>query len=506
VRVRLYYLRHISSVIQRRSRTPYRYRWALLAALAGIAVTVACSTGDGGRGSTSAGGSVAGGVAGAQVSAGSPADAGRGGAVTGGAGSGTDSGGAGYGGAGQAGAVSDPAGAGGTSGAGGSVSGGSSGTSGTSVTTPTRFGIAFSDTIIARWPDPRNIAGVARGWDYNNGIVLRGMQAMFEKTRDARYRNYIKRYVDYFLDSGGNLYVDAMSSQRIEAQPHSLDLIQPAALLLFLAEQYPTEGKYRLGADRVRSLFTAFPVNADGGFWHKQTYPNEMWLDGIYMAGPFLAKYGASNAACGAYCADTAVAQTTLISRHVLLPSGLLRHGWDADRNAVWCTGACQATGVSAEVWSRGLGWYAMALVDMLEWLPPAHAGRAALIALLEGIAAGVKSAQDPATGLWCQVVDKCDRSDNWLEASGSAMLVYALKRGADRGHLDPAYLAVAGAGWAGLRAHMIGTDALGPTINDSAEGMSIQATYADYVARPKTSNFYHGLCAIQLAASVMED
>ncbi len=380
-------------------------------------------------------------------------------------------------------------------------------TSGVGSRAPT-LAVQFANTVIDRWPDPRTITGVARGWDYNNGIVLRGMMEVFKKTNDARYLAYIKQYVDGFVDDAGNLFVDAAHARRIQDQAFSLDVIQPANLLLFLAEQFPADTRYQTAATAVHDMFATFPVNGDGGFWHKQTYPNEMWLDGIYMAEPFLARYGAAHAACGSACNDTPVQQATLLASRVRLDSGLLLHGWDYDHNAAWCTGPCaglSGSGLSPEVWSRSLGWFAMALIDILEVLPAAHPGRASLVELLSGVAAGAASTQDSATGLWCQVVDKCSDPGNWTESSGSAMLVYALKHGVDRGYLDAGYLSVALRAWEGLETNKIGSDAVGPVINDSADGTSIQPTYAAYVGIVRKANSYHGLCAIQLAAAAME-
>lgn len=463
-------------------------------------------------GGSGAGGAIsAGGVSGGEGStggsvSGSPSRAG-GSSVAGSSGM---NGGSGVGGSsGGADAASSGAGAaqGGAAGAGGS-SGSASVAGGTASGGQTSWAVQFADTVIKRWPDPRNITGKAREWDYNNGIVLRGMTEVWNKTQDPRYLAYLKKYVDYFVDAQGALYVDAAHTGRVQDQPYSLDLILPANLLLVLSKQYPSDMRYQTAAATVRGMFAVFPVNGDGGYWHKQTYPNEMWLDGIYMAEPFLVNYGAANASCGAFCNDTPVTQATLLASHARLASGLLLHGWDFDHNAAWCTGACAGTtgtGLSPEVWGRALGWYAMSLVDILSVLPGAHPGHASLSTLLTSLAAGAKGAQDPASGLWCEVIDQCAQAGNWTESSGSGMLIYALKVGVDRGYLDPSYLSVAQKAWQGLQAQKIGSDATGPTINDAADGASIQPSYAAYVAIAKVSNSYHGLCAVQLAAAAME-
>ncbi len=184
----------------------------------------------------------------------------------------------------------------------------------------------------------------------------------------------------------------------------------------------------------MRALYDGFPKNADGGFWHKQTYPNQMWLDSIYMGEPFLAEYGDVVGTCGAFCADTVVLQSSLVATHLQDPtSGLLRHAWD-DSTGTKATWADPTTGASSEVWGRALGWYVMSLVDNLPLLPASTNGKSELLAVLQQAMSGIASGQDAATGLWFQVVDKGDRSDNWLETSGSGMFVYALEAGVRRG------------------------------------------------------------------------
>src|SRR5262249_38584593 len=150
--------------------------------------------------------------------------------------------------------------------------------------------------------------------------------------------------------------------------------------------------------------FDTFPRNADGGFWHKDTQPNEMLLDGIYMLTPFLARYGAVFS-CGSYCPDTIREQDGLLYFHVHdAQTHLVYHAWDQDRNASW---ANPTTGVSSQVWSRGLGWFAMSLVDALVDLPTPDPAHAELLAMLQEIAQGARNTQDAATGLWFQVVDQ---------------------------------------------------------------------------------------------------
>ncbi len=355
--------------------------------------------------------------------------------------------------------------------------------------------VRFANAVMTRWPDPSSITSPS-AWEYNHGIVLRGIEQVYRRTSDARYLAYIKKYVDTYVNASGVVNMPA---------EHSFDNIQPSVLLPFLFQQTKT-AKYQTAADNIRARYNSIPRNADNGFWHKQTYPNQMWLDSIYMGEPFLARYGAVFGTCGNFCGDTVVEQVLLIAQHVRdATTGLLYHAWDdsaAGQKASW---ADPTTGRSPVIWGRAMGWYAMALVDTLGDLPATQSGRADMLTILGSLATGLESTQDKSTGLWYQVVDQGSKSDNWLETSASGMFVYALKVAVDRGYIDSSYLAVASRGWQGLQAKVT-TDSSGlPTINGAVQGMGVQTTYAGYINQSTLSNSPHGLCAIMLAASEME-
>ena len=353
--------------------------------------------------------------------------------------------------------------------------------------------IRIADAVLARWPDPLTLS--PKGWEYTSGIVLRGIAEVWKVHHEPRHLAYIKRWVDAFVAADGRIDLGD------DASGHNLDRIQPGVLLLLL-DQETGERRYQLASMWLRARFDEFPRNLAGGYWHKKKYPNEMWLDGLYMAQPFLTSYGRRFGE-GSFCWDTAVRQILLAASHTRVDGQhLFRHAWDEDRNAAW---ADPRTGVSPEVWGRASGWFLMALVDVLEDLPPSHPGYGRLVALLREAASGVRETQDPKSGLWHQVMDKGGLADNWLETSASGMFVYALRRGVERGHLDPSFGPVAEKGWAGLLAGL-GSDAAGrPVIRGAVEGMSVQKDYAGYVARRRLEDSPHGICAYLLAASAME-
>jgi unsaturated rhamnogalacturonyl hydrolase len=370
---------------------------------------------------------------------------------------------------------------------------GASGDGGCGVGTlpSTSLAVSFADMILATWPDPRSLSGTTAAFEYNAGIVLHGIEEVFLRTGDPRYLAYIKQYVDHFVDDAG--VVDIPDA-------HSFDNLQPAILLPFLWQQTGLT-KYQLGAQTIRNRFPSIPRNPDQGFWHKETYPNQMWLDGIYMGEPFLSRFLAVFDGGDDFCPFTVVQQTTLLAAHVQDDAGLLYHAWDDTKMAAW---ANPVTGVSPVVWGRGDGWFAMSLVDTLGDLPTGYPGYAAMLSILQSMAAGLKATQDPATGLWYEVLDEGSRSDDWNETSCSGMFVYALKTGVDRGYLDSSYMSVVNLGWQGLKTQVKGT-AASPIINNAVAGLGVQTTYAAYVGAARESNSSQGLCAILLAGSVME-
>ena len=359
---------------------------------------------------------------------------------------------------------------------------------------PAPWGVRFADAVMALWPDPAAIDPAKNGWEYNTGIVLFGMSKMYDATKDPRYLDYIKRWVDGYVDDKGALGWD-------QTRTHNLDYIQPGMLVLFLYER-TGDPRYRAAARAVREAFDRIPKNADGGFWHKGIYPNEMWIDGIYMGEPFLVNYGRlfDDAAFGN---DMAVFQSTLAAQHCLDPkTGLLYHAWDQDRNAAW---ADPATGRSPIIWGRGMGWFVMAMVDILEQLPAAHPGYPKLHDLLKKNVAGLAKTQDPKTGRWFQVMDQPELAGNWLENSSSGMFIYAIRKAVRLKLVEASYLPVAERAWTGLQA-TFEQDANGrPVFTEAVKGMGVQKDAAGYLAVPRLENSTHGLMAAMIAASEME-
>src|SRR6185437_7051999 len=308
-----------------------------------------------------------------------------------------------------------------------------------------------ADAAILRWPDGRWVpAGQHWAWNYELGTLLEGMDAVWLNTADARYYNYIKASVDQFVEADGSIPTR-------KAEEYQLDniLLGRQLLLLYGVTQ---EKRYADAAQTLYEQLMHQPRNPAGGFWHKQRYPNQMWLDGLYMAEPFYAEYASRFNHPEGFKDITH--QFALMDQHARDPkTGLLYHGWDESKRQRW---ADPVTGHSPNFWDRAIGWYAMALVDTLDSFPRTHPQRAELIAILNRLAKAVANYQDPKTGLWYEVVDKRSGKGNYLETSGSSMFVYALARGVRNGYLPASYLAVAKRGYKGLTSEFIKTDADG--------------------------------------------
>lgn len=261
-------------------------------------------------------------------------------------------------------------------------------------------------------------------WRYEDGLGLLALDAVADRWR-PEYRAYVDTALESLVDETGRI-----AGYRLE--DYNLDCINPGKLLFDRAHRRDG-GRYRKALELLRTQLRRQPRTPSGGFWHKAIYPDQMWLDGLYMAAPFLIRYGLEFGEPAAVA--EAVRQLLLMeSRARDADSGLLRHGWDEGRGEAW---AEPETGRSPCCWGRAVGWYVMALVDCLALLPVEEEGRGALVRILQGLMAALRRVADPLTGLWWQVLDRPGKAGNYLEASASAMFVYAMAKGIRLGFLE---------------------------------------------------------------------
>ncbi|MGW3145167.1 glycoside hydrolase family 88/105 protein [Streptomyces sp. NPDC001177] len=336
---------------------------------------------------------------------------------------------------------------------------------------------AVVDSTMARYT-PATLGG----WSYPVGLYLYGQYLTYKRTHDARYLSYLKSYVDRFVKSDGS----------IGQSFNNLDSMQAGRLLVILHHE-TGQDRYRKAAKKIRDRLGSYPRTADGGFWHadNSSRAHQLWADGVYMVNPFLVEYG-REFGDSAYTNDEAAGQLAVYGRHLQVANGLLKHAYDESRTASW---ADPHTGLAPEHWCRAIGWYSMAIVDVLDAIPAGHPRRPQLLDIFRRLAAGLEKYQDPATGRWFQVVDKGGRADNWTETSCSSMFTYALSRGAQQGYLDRHFAAVARRGQQGVLAKVeIGADGR-TNLADISIGTNV-GDYAYYVARTRATNDFHGLGA----------
>ena len=354
---------------------------------------------------------------------------------------------------------------GGSAGSTGTGSGGNLGGSGGSL----GWAVGMANSVLARHPNPDTIASSNFSWEV--GYTMWTLEKVWRATQDPKYYTYIKKYVDQHVDANGNL--SGFSASR-------LDDFLPGYAILFVFEQ-TKDARYSAAATTMRNAFDTYPRNSDGGFWHSTGNPNQMWVDGVFMGEMFRVRYGYSVGGIADF--DEVVTQMTDIVNHCMKTDGLLLHAYDESKKASW---ANPTTGLSPEVWSEGLGWYAVLIADVFDYLPADHPGRPGLMTILGQLTAGLKANQDAKSGRWCQVVDKCTLSDNWDESSGTGMFLYLTKKSIDKGYVDATtYGPVVTNAYQGLVQKATANSDGTIDINDCSS-IGVQGSYSAYVSKPK--------------------
>jgi unsaturated rhamnogalacturonyl hydrolase len=293
-------------------------------------------------------------------------------------------------------------------------------------------------------------------WDYVHGLVLTAMEELKKKQPTPKYTEYIKSYVDKLIQNDGTI-----DSYKFDS--YNIDMVV-AGRLLFDIYAKTKEEKYLKALQTLRKQIEEQPRTPSGGFWHKKIYPNQMWLDGLYMGEPFYAQYTMTFE--DGKSLDDIAKQFELIQKNDRDPkTGLLYHGWDESKQMPW---ANKTTGTSPNFWSRSLGWYAMALVDVLDYMPKNHPKHKELVNYLNQLATALTPFQD-VSGLWYQVTDKGAVGGNYLEASGTAMFAYAFAKGANKGYLPKKYKKIAQKAFNGLTGKLVKISSNGEVIISQA-------------------------------------
>ena len=276
------------------------------------------------------------------------------------------------------------------------------------------------------WNMERVRQGKPAHWNYIDGCMLNALLTLSEITGEAVFADFVETFVDSFVGEDGTICT-------YDPAKYNLDDINEGRVLFPLYRKTGRE-KYRLAADRLAEQLKDQPRTWEGNFWHKRIYPDQVWLDGIYMAQPFRALYARE---LGDRDYSDIVHQIETVRRRMFDPEkGLYYHGYDASKTIFW---ADPTTGCSKHFWLRAIGWFATALADLMEIVddPAALDG---LRPVFTELMAGIAPYAEADTGMYYQVVDQGAREGNYLETSGSSMIAYAMLKGARLGVLSQEY------------------------------------------------------------------
>lgn len=344
------------------------------------------------------------------------------------------------------------------------------------------------NTMMRQFPNAAFLPPEGRFF-YHQGVFLSGMIKTFEDCGDEKYLDYAKEWVDSIIDKDGNVNSN---------EPQNwLDDIQPGILLFSLYEK-TKDGRYKTALDYFAGILKNWKKNNAGGFWHSNIHPNQMWLDSLYMAGPIMAQYGKFFDKPD--FVTEAAKQAVIMYENMKNPkSGLMYHAWDESKREKW---ADKTTGLSPETWGRAQGWYVVAILDILSFMPKNHPMREKLISIEKELLLNIARYRDEGKKLWYQIVDKGKNKDNWIENSCSFLFITAFARAAQTGILDKHYKQYAKESFESALKNVdinggdifIGNICIGTCVYD----------YGGYVARPTCINDLHGSGAFLLMCSAV--
>jgi len=357
-----------------------------------------------------------------------------------------------------------------------------------------KWSVRMANTILERSDSLIYYVDRNPKWAYD--VALLGMAIDKLGNYDKKYSSYMEDWVNHFVQADGTVTDYKLSE-------YNLDRIFPGRNVITVYKRNP-DPRYKIAIDNFILQLRTHPKTQSGGYWHKQIYPWQMWLDGIFMGSTFMAQYAKEFNAPEWF--DTACKQTEMIYDKTLdQKSGLLMHAWDESHSQKWCD---PLTGKSLYPWSRAMGWYILAIEDILQYLPEKHSDRAALITILQKSCDALLKVRDTKTGLWFQVLNNGGREGNYIEGSGSAMYTYAFARGVHNGYLDKKYLSIANKSFDAIIRELITVDRKGRlTMHNICGGCGLggnpyrDGSYEYYTNEKRVDNDTKGVAPFIMAA-----
>lgn len=342
------------------------------------------------------------------------------------------------------------------------------------------------DTMMRTYDAPK-LPPVGR-FHYHQGVFLSGVYKVYQIVKDDKYFEYIKGWVDSMIDEEGRIK---------NFDSGQLDDMQSGILLYPLLDRTGDQ-RYQKALDTLLPLIYHFPKTDEGGFWHMEDLPNQMWLDGLYMGGPICAEYGKRY---------NKPEYIDLIAKQVRLmfektkdqKTGLLYHAWDGSKKAPW---ADKETGLSPEFWGRSIGWVPVAVLDDLDCMDENHPEYEHMCKEAAELLQAVCRFQSDE-GLWYQVVDKVGQDGNWPETSCSCLFTAALAKAIRKGILSKDYLSYAKKGYQGVIESLTWNEG-DIQITNVCVGTGV-GDYEHYCNRPTVVNDLHGVGAFLLMCQEMQ-
>jgi len=347
-----------------------------------------------------------------------------------------------------------------------------------------------------KWGEYDQLRQRAANWEYTTGLLMQSFDQLAATTGDQALKTHAVAVIDSYLSAEGEI-----ASYRLAN--HNIDSINSGKMLLRLYRETQAR-RYRDAADILRNQLHTHPRLDAGAFWHKQRYPGQLWLDGVYMGMPFLVEYGQ-------LFQDSEALPMALEEFHVVYErlkdpaTGLYWHAWDERREQGW---ADPETGLSRHFWGRGMGWLAMAIVDTWGLIPESESeARLFLAQMGTELAEDLLRYQDVDTQTWYQVIDRPDAIGNYREASVSAMVTYMLTKGVNEGMLDADRFASAAlAAYQGLVNSFVelrpdGSAIYRGTVEVGGLGYGRDGSYRYYMSEPIVDNDPKGLGPFLLAS-----
>lgn len=366
--------------------------------------------------------------------------------------------------------------------------------------TPIEYGKLACDALMHKF-NPEDLPP-AKTLFYHQGVFLSGMQRIYLETREKKYFNYIKKYIDSVIGEKGELMGfchEIIKEDTPDLAKYALTMLdhkQPSILLYNLLEETKEE-KYAKAIRTIGESMYYWPINKCGGYWHMMTQPNQMWLDGAYMAGPLSMMY--SDFTGDDTLANRAIKQVFIMDDKMKdKNTGLYYHGWDESKESKW---ADKETGLSKNIWCRALGWYSVAVLDIIEFLDKSHPSYKRLKQISSDLLTNLKKYQDQKSGMWFEIVDKIDYSDNWIESSGTNLFIYSYAKAIRLGLLSKNdFEDVLKKAYKGMVESLYFDDEGHIVVDNVCIGTNIEdGSYEHYINREKIKNDLHGVGAFVL-------